>query len=126
MTTVAALLSVASGLEGWRLALVTAAVLAGQLVIGWSNDLLDAGRDTAVQRRDKPLATGELTTQAVSVALGVAAVAAVGLSTALGWRGALLHLLAVVGSGVGYNLVLKATAWSWLPYAVAFGSLPAW
>jgi 4-hydroxybenzoate polyprenyltransferase len=125
VTTGAALLSVASGLEGSRLALVTAAVLAGQLVIGWSNDLLDVGRDTAVHRSDKPLATGELTTQAVSVALGVAAVAAVGLSAALGWRSALLHLVAVVGSGVGYNLGLKATAWSWLPYAVAFGSLPA-
>lgn len=125
VTTVTALLSVASGLEGSRLALVTAAVLAGQLVIGWSNDLLDAGRDAAVHRSDKPLATGQLTAQAVSVALGVAAVAAVGLSAALGWRSALVHLMAVVGSGVGYNLGLKATAWSWLPYAVAFGSLPA-
>jgi 4-hydroxybenzoate polyprenyltransferase len=125
VTTGAALLSVASGLEGSRLALVTAAVLAGQLVIGWSNDLLDVHRDTAAHRCDKPLATGELTTQAVSVALGVAAAAAVGLSAALGWRSGLLHLVAVVGSGVGYNLGLKATAWSWLPYAMAFGSLPA-
>jgi hypothetical protein len=46
----------------------------------------------------------------VSVALGVAVAAAVGLSAALGWRSALLHLVAVVGSGVGYNLGLKATA----------------
>ena len=38
--------------------LVTAAVLAGQLSIGWSNDLIDARRDRAVGRTDKPLAVG--------------------------------------------------------------------
>lgn len=54
-----------------------------------------------------------------------AVAAAVVLSAALGWRSGLLHLLVCVGAGVGYNLGLKATAWSWLPYAAAFGSLPA-
>ena len=39
-----------------RVALVTAAVLCGQLSIGWSNDLVDLARDRAVGRRDKPLA----------------------------------------------------------------------
>ena len=34
------------------------AVLAGQLSIGWSNDLLDRSRDVAAGRSDKPLATG--------------------------------------------------------------------
>jgi 4-hydroxybenzoate polyprenyltransferase len=36
-----------------------------------------------------------------------------------------VHLLLVVGSGQAYNLGLKATVLSWVPYAVAFGSLPA-
>ena len=125
VTGLTALLALAAGIGASRLALVTAAVFAGQLVIGWSNDLVDARRDTAVRRADKPLAIGEITPKAVSVALGVAAVAAVGLSAALGWRFALLHLVLVVGSGVAYNLGLKATVWSWLPYVVAFGSLPA-
>jgi 4-hydroxybenzoate polyprenyltransferase len=31
----------------------------------------------------------------------------------------------LVGSGLAYDLGVKSTAWSWLPYAVAFGSLPA-
>ncbi len=105
--------------------LVTLAVLAGQLVIGWSNDLLDAGRDRQVARPDKPLATGAVSTRAVATALALAAVAAVVLSAALGWRAGLLHLVAVVGGGLAYNLGLKATAWSWLPYAAAFGALPA-
>ena len=56
---------------------------------------------------------------------GVVAVAAVGLSATLGWRSALVNLVLVVGSGVAYNLGLKATVVSWLPYVVAFGSLPA-
>jgi 4-hydroxybenzoate polyprenyltransferase len=38
---------------------------------------------------------------------------------------AALHLVLVVGSGLAYNLGLKGTVWSWLPYAVAFGALPA-
>ena len=124
VTIIVALLSVGLGLDWPRAALVTAAVFAGQLVIGWSNDLLDVARDTAVNRSDKPLVTGDVTPRAVTVALGIAAMAAVGLSAALGWRAAVVHLLLVVGSGLAYNLGLKATAWSWLPYAVAFGSLP--
>ena len=40
--------------------LVVAAVLTGQLSIGWSNDLIDRARDRAVGRTDKPLATGAL------------------------------------------------------------------
>jgi 4-hydroxybenzoate polyprenyltransferase len=125
VTTLASLLGVAAGLGATRLVLLTAAVFAGQLVIGWSNDLLDAGRDAAVGRGDKPLATGEVSAKSASAALGVAAIAAVGLSTALGWRSALVHLVLMVGSGIAYNLGLKATMWSWLPYVVAFGSLPA-
>ena len=125
VTALTALLGLASGLGASRLAAVTAAVFAGQLVIGWSNDLLDAGRDAAVHRSDKPLATGEITPALAAIALGVAAAAAVGLSATLGWRSALVHLVLVVGSGVAYNLGLKATVWSWFPYVVAFGSLPA-
>lgn len=125
MTTVAGLLGVVSDLDPSRLLLVTTAVLAGQLVIGWSNDLLDVGRDTEVHRSDKPLVTGDLSVRAVRTALACAAVATVVLSAALGWRSGLIHLVAVVGSGVAYDLGVKATAWSWLPYAVAFGSLPA-
>lgn len=125
VTTIAAVLGFAFGLNAFRLLLATAAVLAGQLVIGWSNDLIDVGRDSAVQRGDKPLVTGDLTPQTVAVALACSTVAAVGLSATLGWRSAMTHLVLLVGSGIAYNLGLKSTAFSWLPYTVAFGSLPA-
>jgi 4-hydroxybenzoate polyprenyltransferase len=45
------------------------------------------------------------------------------LSLACGTAAGLTHLV-LVAAGWAYNLGMKATAWSWLPYAVAFGALP--
>ena len=125
VTVVVALLAAADGKPPGVAAVVTAAVFTGQLTIGWGNDLADADRDGQVGRRDKPLASGQLSDTVVRVALAVAAVACVALSFGAGWRSALVHLVLGVSSGHAYNLVAKRTAWSWLPYAVAFGSLPA-
>jgi 4-hydroxybenzoate polyprenyltransferase len=125
VTAVTALLAVAAGHDPVTATTVTAAVLAGQLTIGWGNDLVDAGRDRAVGRRDKPVATGALPSALVVRCLAVDLAACVALSLAAGWRSALVHLGAVVLAGHAYNLGLKATALSWLPYAVAFGALPA-
>ena len=55
------LLAVAADLSPGRVLLVGLAVLAGQLSVGWSNDLIDQERDRAVGRTDKPLAAGEVT-----------------------------------------------------------------
>jgi 4-hydroxybenzoate polyprenyltransferase len=123
VTAVAGLLALTAGLPPATSALVVAAVLSGQLSIGWSNDLVDVRRDRAVHRTDKPLATGEVGVGVVRVACALALVATVPLSLACGLVAGLVHLL-TVGSGWAYNLGLKSTAWSWLPYAVAFGALP--
>ena len=106
------------------LALVAAAVLAGQLSIGWCNDVVDLARDRQVGRTDKPLATGEVSPSAVRVACAVAVAAAVVLSLAAGLLAGLVHLVCVA-AGWAYDLGMKATGLSWLPYAVAFGLLPA-
>ena len=125
VTTLVAVLAAGQGV-GWSAGvLLVGAVFTGQLTIGWVNDLVDLRRDREVGRSDKPLATGELPVTAVRAALALAALATVVASVALGWRAALVHLVLVVGSGQAYNLGLKATALSWLPYAVAFGALPA-
>jgi len=118
----AALLAVAGGLEPGRVVLVAAAVLAGQLSIGWSNDLIDERRDRAVGRSDKPLAAGEVSTRLVRACCAAAVVAVVPLSLACGWAAGVVHLLSV-GAGWLYNAGLKSTVWSWAPYAVAFGGL---
>jgi 4-hydroxybenzoate polyprenyltransferase len=125
VTTVVALLAAGQDLSVARGVVVTAAVLAGQLTIGWGNDLLDADRDRRVGRADKPVANGELEPSTVLTWLVVAAGACVVLSLLVGWRSGLVNLGLGVASGHLYNLVLKGTAWSWLPYAAAFGTLPA-
>ncbi|HEX6443522.1 MAG TPA: UbiA family prenyltransferase [Streptosporangiales bacterium] len=104
--------------------LVGAAVLTGQLSIGWCNDAVDAGRDRAVERSGKPIVAGLVGRRTVAVAAGVAVAACVPLSLASGLLAGGVHVLGVLAAW-GYDLGVKRTAWSWLPYAVGFGSLPA-
>ena len=125
VTAITALLATSAELGLRTGTVVVLAVLTGQLTIGWGNDLVDAGRDREVGRRDKPLADGRVSPALVRRCLVTAGAACVVLSLAAGWRSGLVHLLCLVGGGHAYNLGLKATAWSWTPYAVAFGSLPA-
>lgn len=124
VTAIVALLTIALPLPPYDAVVVTAAVFAGQLTIGWGNDLRDARRDHEVGRQDKPLASGELAAPLVLRCLAVAAVACVVLSLLAGWQSGVTHLGLGVAFGHLYNLWFKATPWSWLPYAVAFGSLP--
>ncbi|WP_210443398.1 UbiA family prenyltransferase [Nocardioides sp. SYSU D00065] len=124
VTVMMGLLAVAQGLEASRTLLLVAAVLAGQLSIGWSNDLVDASRDRQAGRRDKPLATGEGSVRLTRLACAGAVVACVALSAPLGTAAGLVHLVCVAW-GWAYNLGLKATVWSWVPYAASFGALTA-
>jgi 4-hydroxybenzoate polyprenyltransferase len=124
VTCVATLLAVAAGVAAGRAALVGLAVLAGQTSIGWSNDWLDADRDRAVARGDKPVVQGAVTPGLLRAAALTAAAVAVVLSLLPGLVPGLL-LLALVASGWAYNAGLKRTAVSVLPYCTGFGALPA-
>ena len=124
VTLIAVLLSVSLDHSALRTALIGIAVLLGQLSIGWSNDWLDAQRDAHAYRLDKPTVSGDVTPNLLMRSSVVAVVACAGFSIANGWRAALAHAL-LVGSGWVYNAWLKPTVWSWLPYAVGFGALPA-
>jgi 4-hydroxybenzoate polyprenyltransferase len=124
VTTLTAGLAGLAGLPLGRGVLVTAAVFTGQLSIGWSNDYIDAERDRAVARSDKPVTSGALPARTAGIAAVVALVGTVALSAALGWPGGAAALVTVL-CGWLYNLGLKATVLSWLPYAIAFGILPA-
>ena len=124
VTALTAGLAALADLPLGRGALVTAAVFTGQLSIGWSNDYIDAERDRAVRRPDKPVASGGVTPRAAGIAAAVAVLLTVALSAALGWPGG-AAVLGTTACGWAYNLGLKATALSWLPYAIAFGLLPA-
>ncbi|MFJ2647385.1 UbiA family prenyltransferase [Streptomyces sp. NPDC087420] len=117
-------LAVAAGQNAAGTALAAVAVLAGQLSVGWSNDAVDAARDTATHRGDKPVADGTVDARTVGVAACAALVLCVPLSLAYGLLAGAVHLVGV-GAAWAYNLRLKRTVVSWLPYAVGFASLPA-
>jgi 4-hydroxybenzoate polyprenyltransferase len=108
---------------GGRSALLAAAVLCGQLSVGWSNDAIDAPLDTQAARRDKPIATGAIARNTVAWCAGVAILLDIPLSLALGWRAGLYHLGAVALAWT-YNLGVKRTPASPAPYAVAFALVP--
>lgn len=113
-----------SGAPAVRGIVATFAMFATQLSIGWSNDARDAARDTAVRRADKPVAAGAVAPSTVWQAAGIALLAALSLAGTLGRTECGLIALGA-GCGWAYNLGLKATPLSWLPYAIAFGLLPA-
>lgn len=124
VTTFGTLLGAGAGLPAPRVALLAAALLAGQLSIGWANDAVDAARDTAAARTAKPVVAGLVTARAVHRAAVVAAAGCVPLSLLLGALPGVLHLVAVA-SGWAYDLRVKGTPFSPLPYLVSFGLLPA-
>lgn len=117
-------LAAASGRGAVGSAAVAAAVLAGQLSVGWCNDAADARRDASCGRRDKPVATGDLPPRAAAVAAGAALGLCVPLSLLSGIAAGAVHLAGVT-AGWAYNLRCKHTVLSPLPYAVGFASLPA-
>lgn len=123
VTAVAALLGLGNGLDSPRTVLLGAAVFTGQLSIGWSNDWIDAARDRATGRTDKPAATGSVPVRAVAMAALGASAATVVLSLLLGWFAGVVLLLSVAG-GWAYNLGLKGTVFSGAAYLFAFGALP--
>ncbi|MYQ48000.1 hypothetical protein GTW40_23625 [Streptomyces sp. SID4985] len=124
VTALTAALAVTAGQEPGRCLLTTGAVLTGQLSIGWCNDAVDARRDSATGRRGKPVADGAIEAAQVWTAAGAALAVCVPLSFACGWSAGAVHLTAVAAAWA-YDLRLKATRWSWAPYAVAFAALPA-
>ncbi|MFD6803173.1 UbiA family prenyltransferase [Streptomyces cyaneofuscatus] len=124
VTALACALAVGAGLSPARLTLVGAAVLTGQLSVGWCNDAYDAGRDARAGRRGKPVADGAVSVRAVWGAAAVAATLCVPLSLACGFLAGTVHLAAVAAAWL-YNLRLKATVLSWVPYAAGFAALPS-
>ena len=125
VSVVIALLAVSLGWRGWPLAGVFVAVAIGQLSVGWSNDAFDASLDKRSHRLDKPTVAMGISSRD----LWIAAVIALVISCALSWFvagviGGSWHVFALIMAWL-YNTVLSRTWWSWLPYALAFGSMPA-
>lgn len=123
VTLFAVALAVSAGQPPRTVLTVGLAVLTGQLSVGWSNDARDAAADRASGRRDKPTVAGLVAPRTLWAAAGTAAVACAALSLSVGVVAGAAHLVGVA-AGWLYNLGLKRTVASVVPYAVAFGLLP--
>ncbi|MBB5632289.1 4-hydroxybenzoate polyprenyltransferase [Cryobacterium mesophilum] len=124
VTLVTVLLGAGAGLEPWRLIVLGAAMLMGQTSVGLSNDWLDADRDRAAGRTDKPVARGDVGGSVVRGTAFATVLLAIALTLPLGIPATIAHAL-FIAAGWGYNLWFKFSALSVLPYVVGFGALPA-
>lgn len=123
VSAIAVILGLGVGLEPWRVIVLGLAFLANQASVGLSNDWIDADRDRAVGRTDKPVALGQVSARTVRDAAFVTAVVAIALTVPLGWPATVAHAVFII-SAWSYNLWLKSTPLSVLPYIVSFGLLP--
>jgi 4-hydroxybenzoate polyprenyltransferase len=124
VTTLSLALGIAAGLEPWRLVLLVMSVFAGQVSVGLSNDAIDAGRDVAVGRSDKPVAIGALTPERALAVAVAAVVGALALSAPLGSGLVAVHAIALA-SAWAYNAGLKSTPLSVVPFLLSFGLFPS-
>lgn len=104
---------------------IALAIFFGQLVVGWTNDLVDFPRDKAALRSKKPLVAGTIseTTLRVAISLALGSALVTSLASPLGFSASAIHFLGLL-SATAYNLKLKATVLSVVPYIVSFGALP--
>ena len=123
VTTVSYLLATSLWWEGPAL-IIAFGVFLGQLLVGFTNDLIDYPDDLKHNRLSKPLVSGELTTSKLRRAIKVVVPFTILLNILgpLGIKGGLIYLFGV-GMGVSYNFYFKSTLLSPIPYALAFAAL---
>lgn len=124
VTALTIALAISVGMEPWRVALLGAAMLFDQLSVGFSNDWIDASRDSAVGRADKPIARGAISVAAIRFSAWICLALALALTAPLGVLALSAQALAL-GSAWLYNAWLKRTAFSVAPFILSFGTLPA-
>lgn len=125
VTALVAVLMVARRADALTVWWAVASTAAGQASVGWSNDYLDRFEDARAGRRDKPVVSGGAPPEVVGRAAAVAFLVSIALSVPLGILEAGL-MAAAVSTAWLYNVGLKRTALSWVPYAVSFGLLPVY
>ena len=98
----------------------------GQLIVGWSNDLIDYADDLSHQRMNKPLVAGLISRKFLQswLAVMIPVALVINLFGPLGFVGGGLSIFAIIWA-LGYNFYFKFNIFSPLPYAVAFAILPS-
>ena len=104
---------------------IACAILAGQCVVGWTNDLLDYPLDLAAGRKKKPLVAGDISQSFLKTSIFIALIFTLTLSLIgpLSFKGTSIHALGIA-SATAYNFGLKKTLVSLLPYVISFGAMP--
>ncbi len=111
-----------AGGDASRVLVLATSMLLLQLGIGATNDWADASADGVV-RPDKPIPAGLVTRVAAGRVAAALVVAGLALA-ALAGTAALLVAGLGLAAGLAYDLRLKGTRWSWVPYAIGIPLLP--
>jgi 4-hydroxybenzoate polyprenyltransferase len=122
LTALIGVVSSAGDFDPGRLALVVLAMLGSQLAIGWTNDYRDRESDRIFQP-SKPVPAGLVPATWLPWASLIAAGVSFAAGTALGPL-PLAFLVVGTSAGLAYDLGVKDTRLSWLPYLIAFAVLP--
>ncbi len=128
MNTLATLLFASLALGEWpeaRTAVpLVGAIFGSQAAIGIANDLADRALDR-VTKGGKPLAAGLVSPLVAALVLALALILA-GVGAAAFGPASLALVALGTGIGLAYDLWLKRTALSWLPYLLAIPLEPIW
>ncbi len=128
MNAVAACAFAALAARGWPGArptlLIAAAIIGSQATVGVVNDLRDRDLD-AVAKPSKPLVAGRVTTRGACLLCGATLLVALVCGVALSVRSS-LFVIGMTAAGLIYDLWLKRTALSFLPYILGLPLLPLW
>ncbi len=100
------------------------AMLGGQLAIGAVNELVDVDLDFH-SKPAKPIPAGIISRAAARNFAGISLVVMVTLSASFG-MGSLALCSLGTSAGLTYDLWLKRTLFSWLPYLLALPLIPIW
>lgn len=117
-------MALVAGAAPGRAALLAGGMLLLQASIGALNDVVDAPRD-ANRKPGKPIPGGLVSPRTASSVAVAAAAAGLAVSAAAGVAVLGVGVL-VLGIGFAYDLRLKGTPWSWLPFAVGIPLLPVY
>lgn len=123
-TAILGLLATGGHPEPGRYALVLVAMFGGQIAIGAVNEYCDRELD-AESNPEKPIPAGWVQPWEALLIAGIALAVMLAAGVALGTLSLLLVCLGT-GAGLFYDLWLKRTSWSWLPYLVALPLVPVW
>jgi len=105
-----------------RLARLVLAMVCSQFAIGSANDVMDRTLDASAKPW-KPLVRGTVGAEGAGRLAAVCCLASLGCAATLG-AATLLAMAMGLGCGLAYDLRLKRSIWSWLPYGLAIPTIP--